>query len=101
MKTKPINVAVIGTGWIGELRAISCAGSPLVGKLYLVEPNEARARQVAAKTNAHQWTTDYHDLLDADVNAVIITATPETTHYPIARDWLKARRHVLLEKPMA
>ena len=32
---------------------------------------------------------------------VYISTTPESTHYPIARDCLKAGKHVLLEKPIA
>jgi scyllo-inositol 2-dehydrogenase (NAD+) len=30
-----------------------------------------------------------------------VSSAPETTHYPIAREWLQAGKHVLLEKPMA
>ena len=32
---------------------------------------------------------------------VYICTTPESTHYPIARDCLRAGKHVLLEKPIA
>ncbi len=32
---------------------------------------------------------------------VYISTTPESNHYPIARDFLKAGKHVLLEKPIA
>ena len=32
---------------------------------------------------------------------VYISTTPETNHYPIARDCLKAGKHVMLEKPIA
>src|SRR3569833_3123045 len=32
---------------------------------------------------------------------VYISTTPEQTHYPIARDCLRAGKHVLLEKPTA
>ena len=31
----------------------------------------------------------------------MISATPETTHYPMARDCLLAGKHVFLEKPIA
>jgi scyllo-inositol 2-dehydrogenase (NAD+) len=34
------------------------------------------------------------------VDAVFVSTTPETTHYPITRDCLLARKHTLLEKPM-
>ena len=98
---KPINVAVVGVGWIGGLRAETCAEHPLVDGLYLAEIDEARAREMAEKTRARRWVADHRQLLDADVDAVIISSTPEETHYPIAREWLQAGKHVLLEKPMA
>ena len=45
---------------------------------------------------------DYRALLETGrVDAVIISTAPETTHHPIARDCLRAGKHVLLEKPMA
>src|SRR5205814_9947648 len=37
----------------------------------------------------------------AEVEAIFISATPETTHYPMARDCLLADKHVFLEKPIA
>src|SRR5262249_48283648 len=53
-------------------------------------------------TNATSYRCDYGELLDADaVDALIVSAAPEDTHYPIARDCLTAGKHVLLEKPMA
>jgi predicted dehydrogenase len=45
---------------------------------------------------------DYRELLElAEIDAVYVSATPETTHYPIARDCLGAGKHVFLEKPIA
>ena len=97
-----INVAVIGAGWIGEIRAVNCARHPLVERLYLAEIDPAKAMRVAAEAGAGEWTTDYHELLArTDIDAVIVSATPENLHYPIARDCLLANKHVLLEKPMA
>ncbi|TMH99438.1 MAG: Gfo/Idh/MocA family oxidoreductase, partial [Betaproteobacteria bacterium] len=47
-------------------------------------------------------TKDYQDLVaKADLQAVYISATPESTHYPMARDFLAAGKHVFLEKPIA
>jgi scyllo-inositol 2-dehydrogenase (NAD+) len=56
---------------------------------------------VAKATGARTATTDYHDLLArTDVDLVFVSTTPETTHYPITRACLLARKHTLLEKPM-
>jgi scyllo-inositol 2-dehydrogenase (NAD+) len=94
-------VGVIGTGWIGEIRARVCAEHPLVESLHLAEIDPARLARVAKATGARTATTDYHDLLARpDVDLVFVSTTPETTHYPITRACLLARKHTFLEKPM-
>src|SRR5581483_6935344 len=96
-----LNVAVIGTGWIGSMRAHGCVASHLVDTLYLAELDHAKGEKVAKETGA-VLTTDYHELLaHDDIEAVFVSTTPEATHYPIARDCLLAGKHVLMEKPMA
>jgi predicted dehydrogenase len=99
---KPIEVAVIGTGWCGGIRAETLAAHPLVKALHLAETNAVRLSELSKKTKARSAVSDYKELLKkADIEAVYISATPETTHYPMARDWLAAGKHVFLEKPIA
>ncbi|MBI1894311.1 MAG: Gfo/Idh/MocA family oxidoreductase [Candidatus Rokubacteria bacterium] len=101
MAERKISVGVIGTGWIGEIRAKVCAGHPLVESLHLAEIDPARLERVARETGAKTATTDYRELLRRpDVDAIFVSTTPETTHYPITRDCLLARKHTFLEKPM-
>ena len=101
MAKRGIGVGVIGTGWIGEIRAKACATHPLVESLHLAEIDGARLARVAKETGAQTATTDYRELLRrTDVDAIFVSTTPETTHYPITRDCLLARKHTLLEKPM-
>ncbi|MGH7877389.1 MAG: Gfo/Idh/MocA family protein [Candidatus Dormibacteraceae bacterium] len=96
---KTIRIAVVGTGWIGHIRAMTCASHALVGELHIADIDSEVAARSAQATSAASWTTDYYELLDS-VDAAIISTTPETTHYPIARDFLQAGKHVLLEKPI-
>jgi scyllo-inositol 2-dehydrogenase (NAD+) len=96
----PFRMGVIGTGWIGRRRALTCAANPLVGELHLADSRREVVEEAAEATGAESWSTDHRQLLDR-VDAVIISSAPETTHYPIARDALAAGRHTLLEKPMA
>lgn len=97
-----INVGIIGTGWCGGIRADTCAASPYVSELHLAEIKEPRLREVADRTKATSATTDYRRLLENQaINAMIISATPETTHYPMAKKSLMAGKHVFLEKPIA
>lgn len=97
-----INVGLIGPGWCGGIRATTCAGSPIVDELHLAEVDEARLAEVAEQTDATSATTDYREVLARDnIDTIIISATPETTHYPLAKESLEAGKHVLLEKPLA
>jgi len=99
---KPIEVAVVGTGWCGGIRAETLAAHPLVKALHLAEIKPERLKEISGKTKASSAVTDYKELLKkSEIEAVYVSATPETTHYPIARDFLAAGRHVFLEKPIA
>lgn len=97
-----INVAVIGTGWCGGIRAQTCAKSPFVGDLHIAEIKPERLREVAELTNPATAAADYRTLLDnRSIDAVFISTTPEPTHYPIAKESMLAGKHVFLEKPIA
>ena len=102
MRKPSINVGIIGTGWCGGIRAVAAAASPWVNELHIAEIKEERLKEVAALTTPVTATTDYRVLVEnPSINAVMISTTPEPTHYPIARESLLAGKHVLLEKPIA
>jgi predicted dehydrogenase len=98
---KPMEIAVVGTGWCGGIRAETLSGHALVSALHLAEVRADRLGELDRKLKPATATTDYKDLLQKDIDAVYISATPESTHYPIARDFLAAGKHVFLEKPIA
>lgn len=97
-----INVGIIGTGWCGGIRAVTAANSALVDQLHIAEIRPDRLAEVASQTNPITATVDYGELIaNPGIEAIMVSATPETTHYPMARQALEAGKHVLLEKPMA
>jgi scyllo-inositol 2-dehydrogenase (NAD+) len=99
---EPIGLGIIGTGWCGGIRAIAAANSPLVGSLHLAEINPERLAEVQGQTGAVTATTDWELLVgDPDILALMISATPESLHHPMAKAALEAGKHVLLEKPIA
>ncbi len=99
---RQVEVAVIGTGWCGGIRAETLARSALVDKLHICEIRPERLAEVKALTNPATATTDYQDIVkNPAIEVVYISTTPEQTHYPIARDCMRAGKHVLLEKPIA
>jgi predicted dehydrogenase len=97
-----VKVGIIGTGWCGGIRAVTAANSAMVSELHLAEINPQRLAEVAAETNATVATTDWEELVsNPDIGAIMVSATPESTHFPLAKAALEAGKHVLLEKPMA
>jgi len=97
-----INIGIIGTGWCGGIRADVCADHPLVNELHIAETREGRLAEVAKATDPVSATTDYRRLIENDkIDAVMISATPEDTHYPMTKAALLAGKHVFLEKPLA
>jgi predicted dehydrogenase len=99
---KQVEAAVIGTGWCGGIRSETLARSALVDRLHVCEIRPDRLAEVAKLTNAATATADYQDIIrNPAISVVYVCTTPEQTHFPIARDCLKAGKHVLLEKPIA
>jgi predicted dehydrogenase len=99
---KQIDVGIIGTGWCGGIRAVACARSALVGQLHLVETDADRLREISAATSPASASSDWEAVVaDDTIDALMISATPENLHFPMARAALAAGKHVLLEKPMA
>ena len=97
-----VEVAVIGTGWCGGIRAETLSRSALVDKLHICEIRPDRLAEVKALTSPASATLDYRDIVKhPNISVVYVCTTPEQNHYPITRDCLKAGKHVLLEKPIA
>ena len=92
-----IRTAVIGVGYLGRFHAqkyAAAAGCELVA----VVDSRAEARaQVAAELGTRPLA-DHASLLGA-VDAVSVV-TPTPAHFPIAREFLEAGAHVLVEKPI-
>src|SRR5438552_2758725 len=99
---RQIGVAVIGTGWCGGIRAHTLASHGLVKSLHLAETRPERLDELKRELKPASATGDYRDLLkNREIEAVYISSTPESTHYPIAKDCLAAGKNVFLEKPIA
>jgi predicted dehydrogenase len=97
-----LSVGIVGTGWCGGIRAVACARSPLVDSLYLAEVRPERLAEVEALAAPAKSTQDWTELVsNPSIDAIMVSATPETLHHPMAKAALEAGKHVLLEKPIA
>ncbi len=92
-----LRCAVIGTGKMGRLHARKYAALPECELVAVVDRDGAVAAQAAAESGA-EALTDYAPLLGC-VDAVSI-AVPTSLHHRVARDFLDAGAHVLVEKPI-
>jgi predicted dehydrogenase len=92
-----IRAAVIGVGYLGRFHAQKYAQAEDCELLAVVDSRQEAREKVAAEVGAHA-VADYRELL-GKVDAVSIV-TPTPAHFPIARDFLNAGAHVLVEKPI-
>src|SRR5215469_3147687 len=94
---KKIRAAVIGVGYLGRFHAQKYAQATECELVAVVDSRQEAREQVAAAVGTRALT-DYRELL-GQVDAVSVV-TPTPAHFPIARDFLQAGAHVLVEKPI-
>src|SRR5260370_18272322 len=98
---KQVSIGIIGTGWCGGLRAETCASSPLVSALHLAEIKPERLREVAGRTKPATATADYGVLLENNtIESIMISATPETTPFPMSTETFLPGKQLFLRKPI-
>jgi len=92
-----IRAAVVGVGYLGRFHAQKYASLPGCRLVGVADANPATRAAVAGELGTEAFA-DWRELLGR-VDAVSI-ATPTPLHHPIAREFLAAGAHVLVEKPM-
>jgi predicted dehydrogenase len=92
-----IRAAVVGAGYLGRFHAQKYA-SEAGCRLVAVADTRPEARAALAQELGTTAVADHRELL-GKVDAVsVVTTTP--AHFAIARDFLEAGAHVLVEKPI-
>jgi len=96
-----LRCAVIGTGAFGLEHLTSLSQCHRAAAVAIAESNPARAKEASERFKIPRSYSDYREVLEqADIDAVTI-AVPNHLHAQVAIEALKARKHVLIEKPMA
>jgi predicted dehydrogenase len=99
--TKPIGLAVVGSGRIGTLRSRLAAAHPAVNFIAVSDQNEAAAKKLAATVDAQVFSTSNDEIIEhPDVNAVIVS-TSEGEHMEPLVKAIELGKRVLVEKPIA
>ena len=94
---KKFKTAVIGVGYLGQFHAEKYAALPDSELAGVVDTDPKRAEEVAQKVGTKAFS-DYRELI-GKVDAVSIVV-PTQYHFEVARAFLEAGVHVLLEKPI-
>ena len=93
-------LGLIGLGYIGKVHLMNCLKLQNA-QLEAVADISKRALNMAKRAGVPKTYKDYHELLnDKNVNAVII-ALPNHLHLSCVKDAAEAKKHILLEKPLA
>ncbi|MFH1098080.1 MAG: Gfo/Idh/MocA family oxidoreductase [Candidatus Desantisbacteria bacterium] len=94
---RSINIGVVGIGHMGKYHVKCYHDIPEVNLVAIADVNADALRQLSEKYIVASYT-DYSQLYGL-VEAVSI-AVPTSFHYKVAKDFLSAGIHVLLEKPI-
>ena len=98
----PVGIALVGCGRISPMHLKAITRQPEYARLVAtVDPDPARAAQVAAEYSAPFAFTTLEEALAIDEVEAVVLCTPNALHASQVATALKAGRHVLVEKPFA
>lgn len=95
--SKLLKVAVVGVGHLGKWHTDKYAAASNCELVAVVDNNTANAREVAQKHGVEVYS-NYRDIIPL-VDAISLVV-PTSLHYKIAREFLEAGIHCLIEKPI-
>lgn len=98
---RPLNVGVVGLGYWGPNLLRVLGESESTELRWLCDRDEQRLASIGRRAPGVRQTTEFDDLLADDELDAICIATPVFSHAPLAREALRAGKHVFVEKPLA
>src|SRR4051812_35517000 len=97
-----LRIALVGCGGIALQNHLpGLALCPDVEVAGLCDTDPACLARAQAQTGVKIASTDFREVVSRDDINVVIIATPNVTHRPIALAAIAAGKHVLCEKPLA
>jgi predicted dehydrogenase len=97
----PHRLGLLGCGAFGTFLAEAIAELPTVELAAVADTQKDRAVRVATAHPSAAIETNLDGLLADRHTDIVVIATPPFTHAALAVQALRARRHVLVEKPLA
>lgn len=101
MKNEKIRFALIGCGSIGKRHLAVIDANEETEIVAICDIDEDKGKELAEAYSGIDFYSDYMDLLKRDDIDIVSIATPHGLHAEMAIETSKAKKHVLVEKPMA
>jgi predicted dehydrogenase len=99
---EPTRIGLVGVGAIAQLAHLpALAKMRGVELVALCDNDQPKARALADRFGIPDAFSDIEDLLEVDRLDVVIVATPNHLHEPHVLSALRAKKHVLCERPLA
>jgi predicted dehydrogenase len=99
---KKVKVGIIGCGRATEVihipNYLNCKDAEVVA---LVDKDKKQLQKTAKKLKVKNTFSDYKKMLNNVELDMVDIVLPNHLHYKVATDCLKAKKHVLIEKPIA
>lgn len=93
-----IKIGVIGAGYWG-LNLVRNFSK--IGVLKSVSDLEKKRKKEVVKISKNiHFTTNYKDILDDEAIIAVVIATPAKTHFKFAKEVIKSKKHIFVEKPL-
>ena len=95
-----VNIGVIGVGWFGELHTQVYLSLPQVNLIGIFDENLLRMEEVSKKYRVKAFKTIDELIECPQIDAVSICTSDQNHLLPVLKA-CEARKHILVEKPMA
>ena len=99
--SKPLKVAVIGTGGISRTHMPGWEASPYTEVVAAADVNAAALEDFGSKYGVEKLSTDTNDIFGDPSIDIVDICTPNRLHTPLVLSALAAGKHVICEKPLA
>src|SRR2546428_173274 len=96
-----IKFTVIGCGSIGQRHAAVIDADKNAELVALCDIDENKCRKISETYNQVPHFADYENMLKSVDADVVNICTPHGLHAPMSISAAKAKKHILVEKPMA
>jgi predicted dehydrogenase len=101
MNKNPLRIGVIGAGDVAGWHADGLSAEPGVKILAVAEQDPQRLEAFEKKYRVERAMSDWRELLKIDEIDLVLILAPHHLHNTMVLAALRARKHVICEKPMA